>query len=600
MAETKDILKYIAYAIFFLPIFVFLFLLGSVKSAIFSPFVFLVIAFGDTVVVIGLWPCHLFYSIYCIIRTNKFGPYLKCLLILLSPIPIAIWTVVGVVGSVIMAIYYAFVWPVMETFKAISMEGLPVPQKLFRCFADGTWSNVWGACTIVRDFADFSFHSYFSVMDGLLESKEEEPIELKVLQIPGCIVCAVLGIVVDVIFISLITLYKAPILLLKGWHRLLQDLVGREGPFLETICVPFAGLLILLWPIVVLVAIICGIFSSIGFGCYAAVVAYQEESTTKGLLYVIASVSIFDEYTNDLLYLREGSCFPRYISDSRRPKRPLKQRLITLYNSVVYDNVSLSFESAIHERIKNMTLSIWAARPRYRDGVSASFSLLPVKGLHEQLDGVYTKEPLLRTPSEKKRALNSMLIWDNFFTACEHVGTELLRKGAITTADLDAWQQPKNNKILNVGIPAYVFLDCFLYSMKSGSTGFLLSNNIELTSLNRPEGKVFDWFFEPMSIMKEQLRSLKLVESEELFLYKLCLYNGDTRRMETWDNGGVPPHQEIRRAQLEGISRRLQGFCLTISRLPTSRRRFIQVVQNIAQESNRRSYSFGSASTATV
>ncbi|KAL2927548.1 hypothetical protein RDABS01_019879 [Bienertia sinuspersici] len=313
MAETKDILKYIAYAIFFLPIFVFLFLLGSVKSAIFSPFVFLVIAFGDTVVVIGLWPCHLFYSIYCIIRTNKFGPYLKCLLILLSPIPIAIWTVVGVVGSVIMAIYYAFVWPVMETFKAISMEGLPVPQKLFRCFADGTWSNVWGACTIVRDFADFSFHSYFSVMDGLLESKEEEPIELKVLQIPGCIVCAVLGIVVDVIFISLITLYKAPILLLKGWHRLLQDLVGREGPFLETICVPFAGLLILLWPIVVLVAIICGIFSSIGFGCYAAVVAYQEESTTKGLLYVIASVSIFDEYTNDLLYLREGSCFPRYI-----------------------------------------------------------------------------------------------------------------------------------------------------------------------------------------------------------------------------------------------------------------------------------------------
>lgn len=44
---------------------------------------------------------------------------------------------------------------------------------------DGTWSNVWGACTIVRDFADFSFHSYFSVMDGMLESKGEEPIELK-------------------------------------------------------------------------------------------------------------------------------------------------------------------------------------------------------------------------------------------------------------------------------------------------------------------------------------------------------------------------------------------------------------------------------------
>ncbi|XP_021731679.1 uncharacterized membrane protein At3g27390-like [Chenopodium quinoa] len=543
MAEAKVIMLYIAYAIFFLPIFLFLFLLGFVKSAIFSPFVFLVIAIGDTGIVIGLWPCHLFYSIYCIIRTKKFGPFMKGALILLSPLPIAVWTVVGVVGSVIMAIYYAFVWPVMETFKAISKEGLSIPQKLVKCLTDGTWSNVWGACTIVRDFADFSFHSYFSVMDGLLESKGEKPIELKVLQIPGCVVCAALGILVDVIFISLITLYKAPILLFKGWHRLVQDLVGREGPFLETVCVPFAGLLIVLWPVAVLVAIVCGILSSIGFGCYAALVAYQEESTKKGLLYVIASVSIFDEYTNDLLYLREGSCFPR---------------------------------------------------PIYRAGVSSSFSLLPVKGLHEQFNGGHHKDPLLRTPSQKKRALHSMLIWDSFFKACEHDGKELLREGAITIADLDAWQQSNNNKIINVGVPAYVFIDCILRSIKSGSTGFLLSNNVELTSLNRPEGRVFDWLFEPMSIMKEQLRSLKLVESEELYLYKLCLYNGDTRRMESWNNGGAPPHEEIRRAQLEGISRRLHGFCLTISRLPTSRRKFIQVHKDIAQESNRRSLSLGS------
>lgn len=543
MAEAKVIFKYIAYAILFLPIFLLLFLLGFVKSAIFSPFVFLVIAFGDTGIVIGLWPCHLFYSIYCIIKTKKFGPCMKFVLILLSPIPIAIWTVVGVVGSVIMALYYAFVWPVMETFRAISKEGLSVPQKLVKCLTDGTWSNVWGACTIVRDFADFSFHSYFSVMDGLLESTGEEPIELKVLQIPGCVICAALGILVDVIFIPLITIYKAPILLFKGWHRLVQDLVGREGPFLETVCVPFAGLLILLWPIVVLVAVVCGILSSIGFGCYAAMIAYQEESTKKGLLYAIASVAIFDEYTNDLLYLREGSCFPR---------------------------------------------------PKYR-GVSSSFSLLPVKGLHEQLTGVYSKEALLRTPSEKSKVLNSMLVWDNFFKACENFGKELHRKGAITTADLNAWHQSKNNKIINVGVPAYVFVDCLLRSIKSGSTGFLLGNNVELTSLNRPEGRVFDWLFEPMSILKEQLRSLKLVESEELYLFKLCLYSGDTTRMEAWDNGGAPPHEEIRRAQLEGISRRLQGFCLTISRLPTSRRKFIQVNKEIAQESYRRSYSAGSA-----
>ena len=100
-------------------------------------------------------------------------------------------------------------------------------------------------------------------------------LSVRVTQIPGCILAAILGILVDVPFITLIVLYKTPILLFKGWHRLIQDLVGREGPFLETVCVPFAGIWILLWPVVVLLATLVGTLSSLGFGCYAAVVAYQ-------------------------------------------------------------------------------------------------------------------------------------------------------------------------------------------------------------------------------------------------------------------------------------------------------------------------------------
>lgn len=65
-------------------------------------------------------------------RTKKFGPYMKCLLILLVPIPIALWTAIGVAGSAIMGAGYGFVWPVMETFKAISKEG-PILMKLIRC-----------------------------------------------------------------------------------------------------------------------------------------------------------------------------------------------------------------------------------------------------------------------------------------------------------------------------------------------------------------------------------------------------------------------------------------------------------------------------------
>lgn len=97
----------------------------------------------------------------------------------------------------------------------------------------------------------------------------------RVYEIAGCILVAIVGILIDFPIITLIVLYKVPIMLVKGWHRLVQDLIGREGPFLETVCVPFAGLWILLWPAVVLIAAFAGITSSIGYGCYAAVVAYQ-------------------------------------------------------------------------------------------------------------------------------------------------------------------------------------------------------------------------------------------------------------------------------------------------------------------------------------
>lgn len=533
MRLPNGFFTYLCYCIFFPPIFAFLFVLGFVKAAIFSPFVFLVIAFGDAGIVIGLWPLHIFWSIYCLIRTEKFGPYMTVLLILLVPIPVAVWTIVGVVGSVIMGVGYGFVWPVMETFRAISKKNITIQSRLIKCFTDGTWTQVWGACTIVRDFSDFSFHTYFSFMDELLDSKGKEPIELKVLQLPGCILAATLGIAVNVPVISIITLYKAPIFLFKGWRQLIHDLIGREGPFLETVCVPFAGLWILLWPVLVLVAVVMGILSSIPFGIYAAVVAYQESSTRRGLLYVVATASVFDEYTNDLLYLREGSCFPR---------------------------------------------------PRYRERVDSTATLLPLKGFREQLEFGRGDEPLISSSANVQK-LTAAVIWDNFFKACEHIGTELLKDGAIQTDDMDAWKKSKN-KIVNIGIPAYAYLECFLSSIKNGSTGFLLRNNVEITSVNRPEGRLLDWLYDPMCIMKEQIRSLNLQETEELYFYKLCLYSGDTRRMKSWQNGGFPPQDDIRRAQLEGISRRLQGFCLTISRLPTSRRRFDEVVKAIEQSKN--------------
>jgi hypothetical protein len=103
------------------------------------------------------------------------------------------------------------------------------------------------------------------------------------LQIPGAIFSAACGLVVDAIMFTLIALYKFPVMLFKGWKRLIEDLVGREGPFLETACVPFAGLAILLWPFAVIGAFLASVICSVPFGAYAAVVVYQVVTNLFGL-----------------------------------------------------------------------------------------------------------------------------------------------------------------------------------------------------------------------------------------------------------------------------------------------------------------------------
>lgn len=97
------------------------------------------------------------------------------------------------------------------------------------------------------------------------------------------IILGILGLVVDFPVITVIAALKSPYMLFKGWHRLFQDCVGREGPFLETLCVPFAGLAILLWPLAVAGAVLGSMVSGILLGLYAAVIVYQV-TVTKFLI----------------------------------------------------------------------------------------------------------------------------------------------------------------------------------------------------------------------------------------------------------------------------------------------------------------------------
>lgn len=67
---------------------------------------------------------------------------------------------------------------------------------------------------------------------------------------------------------------------------------------------------------------------------------------------------------------------------------------------------------------------------------------------------------------------------------------------------------------------------------------------------------MLDWFFEPLLTLKEQLRLADLHRDEEHYLEKLVFTVGDTARLLAWDNGGIEPVNDIRKGELQALSRR--------------------------------------------
>ncbi|GJN02542.1 hypothetical protein PR202_ga19904 [Eleusine coracana subsp. coracana] len=406
---------------------------------------------------------------------------------------------------------------------------------------DGTWSTITGSCTVVRDVKDLLFHSYFSIMDDLRLQKppDGKPYEIRLLDFPGALISASCGIILDGIMFTLIAIYKCPVMLFKGWKRLIQDMIGRAGPFLETACVPFAGLAILLWPFAVLGSVLASILSSIPFGAYGAVVAYQESSLLMGLAYVASSVSIFDEYTNDVLDMAPGSCFPRF-----------------------------KYRKAKDEFSHGGPLS----RP-------ASFN-------KEKQEG---KKPPSRVTSFKNSIdeFNPFKLLDHLFAECRHQGEALVNQGVITMKDIEETKSGKvGSGVLNVGLPAYVILNALLRSAKANSDGIILSDGSEITSDNRPRSTLFDWFFDPLMVIKEQIKAENFTEQEEGYLKMRVLLIGDPDRIK-----GTLPHvpslNERKKADIDAFARRLQGITKSISRYPTAKRRFDVLVKALLSELER-------------
>lgn len=64
-------------------------------------------------------------------RTKKLGPILKAVVLVSLPVPLVLWPVFGIVGSLLGGIGYGFFVPLLATFEAV---GGNVTDKFYHCF----------------------------------------------------------------------------------------------------------------------------------------------------------------------------------------------------------------------------------------------------------------------------------------------------------------------------------------------------------------------------------------------------------------------------------------------------------------------------------
>ncbi|KAJ1395584.1 putative membrane protein [Sesbania bispinosa] len=522
------------------------FFLGAIKGFLVGPIAGLILIIGNVGVILGMFPVHVVWTVYTLLKIQMFDAALKVAILIALPALFGLWLGLGIAGSVLVGVGYGFFTPLVSTFEAFRYDN--DSKKFSHCIVDGTWGTIKGCCTVVRDFADVCYHSYPSYLKELRESPgSNERQRLRLIHVPGCVIVGIMGLIIEIPLFTAIAVVKSPYLLFKGWFRLLHDLISREGPFLETACVPIAGLTIFVWPLVVIASVLLAILSSIFIGLYASVIVYQERSFRRGLAYIIAMVAEFDEYTNDWLYLREGTFFPK--PQYRKKMVSQTSEYSNRGNSVAGSRRSTAMEAP------SMLMP----------------SLAPSRSVRETIQEV-----------------KMVQIWGNMMRYCEMRGKELLDSNVLTSADLYEWLRGKNSNeasIVGVGLPCYSLLQTLLFSIKANSSGVLLLDDFEITYLNRPKDKLLDWFFNPVMVLKEQIRVIKLVEGEVRYLEKVVLFGINKQRLEAWDNGGLMIPDALRAAQIEGISRRMIGMIRSVSKLPTYRRKFRQVVKALVTHS---------------
>lgn len=129
----------------FLPFFSLLFILGSLKGMIIGPIVAIIITVGNSSVVIGMWPAHFIWTYYCVMKSKRLGWVLKIAVMVTLPVPLTLWPLVAIIGSLIGGIGYGLFAPLIATFEAV---GHNARDKFYHCFvvSIGSFETLFSAC----------------------------------------------------------------------------------------------------------------------------------------------------------------------------------------------------------------------------------------------------------------------------------------------------------------------------------------------------------------------------------------------------------------------------------------------------------------------
>ncbi|EPS58337.1 hypothetical protein M569_16478, partial [Genlisea aurea] len=225
-------------------------------------------------------------------------------------------------------------------------------------------------------------------------------------------------------------------------------------------------------------------------------------------------------------------------------------------------------------------------RPRYSSKDALSRSASRKNSLNQRSS---FRDPLARTNSLNAPMveLKALELANALFDQCYKYGEYLAGEGIITQNDIeDSKNRKDSGNVINIGLPAYCLLQTLLLSAKSNSPGIVLNGGevSEITPSNRPKDTFFEWFLNPLLIIKEQIVAQRLSESEEEYLGMLVLLgNGNPARLM---NAG--PESDMRRAEVDALARRLRGITKSISIYPTFRRRFEGIVKGIYEELRKR------------